>query len=107
MVVFHWPELHPWIRPTRPYHAQMDQHLFPHLFNPTVTEIGRLAMTPPLQATAGRTVVSLDGSWEFKLVSSVAEVEPDWFEATDGWRSIAVPGSWTRQDTGDLPTTQT
>ncbi|MGH1489941.1 MAG: glycoside hydrolase family 2 TIM barrel-domain containing protein [Acidimicrobiales bacterium] len=72
-------------------------------FDPTVSAIGRAPMTPPLQAVTGRTVVSLDGTWDFKLVPSPQHVPADWFDEQDGWREITVPGCWTRQDTGDFP----
>lgn len=60
-------------------------------------------MAAPLKAVAGRNAISLDGRWNFKLVPSVGAVEPRWWESEQGWRPIVVPGSWTRQDSGDLP----
>lgn len=72
-------------------------------FTPSLTELNRLPMAAPITATFGRTETSLDGRWDFKLVPSVADVGPSWWEDTEGWWPIAVPGVWTRQDSGDLP----
>ncbi len=72
-------------------------------FDPSLTELGRAPMTPPLRALAGRSVLSLDGTWDFKLMASPEHVPTAWFDQADGWRDITVPGCWTRQDTGDLP----
>ncbi len=81
----------------------MDNQLPSRLFGPSTTEIGRLPMSPPLRAIAGRSTTSLDGRWQFKLVPTVEDVDPSWFDQTDGWGEITVPGCWTRQNTGDLP----
>ncbi len=81
----------------------MEHPAIEQLFSPTTIDVGRLPMTAPLRAIDGRTVISLDGDWEFKLVGSPAEAAADWFDDDDGWRQIVVPGSWTRQGTGDLP----
>ncbi len=78
-------------------------HRVSSYFDPAVLEIGRLPMGPPLRASAGRTELSLDGTWEFRLAPSPDDVSARWFDETDGWRTIEVPGCWTRQDTGDLP----
>jgi beta-galactosidase len=61
---------------------------------PEVTSWGRL----PMCAVDRREgALSLDGRWRFQLLPSPdAEPGPDW-SAQD------VPGSWTMQDTGDLP----
>lgn len=86
------------------------------LLQPEIFEIDRLAARPPLEpypsvseARAGggshwrRT---LDGDWRFQLVESPAAAPARWATTAtsdEGWRTIAVPGCWTRQDTGDLP----
>lgn len=41
--------------------------------------------------------IPLDGRWRFQLLSAADA------PATDAWRDITVPGTWTMQDTGDLP----
>ncbi|MEM7340101.1 MAG: glycoside hydrolase family 2 TIM barrel-domain containing protein [Actinomycetota bacterium] len=73
------------------------------LFSPALVEIGRLPMTSPVTATAGRTEVSLDGTWQFRLVPAVDAVGDQWWGDDHDWRPITVPGVWTRQGTGDLP----
>lgn len=61
-------------------------------------------MASPLKPLDGRSVISLDGEWSFKLTPSLASVNDDWLaEPTSDWRTISVPGVWTRQDTGDFP----
>ncbi|NCZ88540.1 MAG: beta-galatosidase [Actinobacteria bacterium] len=84
---------------------------------PTVTEINRLPMRPPLgvsatveQARRGKFIrrVSLDGRWKFRLLDS-----PDDFNdallrrATSklgsAWCNIDVPANWTMHDVGDHP----
>ena len=48
----------------------------------------------------------LDGEWRFQLVSRPDDAPQDWLSADplgSDWRSIKVPGVWTRQDTGDYP----
>ncbi len=81
----------------------MDQHLLSRLFTPSTTDIGRLPMAAPLPASIGRSVVSLDGTWQFKLVADPSAAGERWWADDEGWRDITVPGCWTRQDTGDLP----
>lgn len=86
------------------------------LLQPELTEINRLASRPPLEpypdTAAARAGVgtpwrcSLDGAWRFQLIEAPAAAPDGWAEpATDdaGWRTIEVPGCWTRQNTGDLP----
>ena len=73
------------------------------LFDPSVTEINRLPMASPLDPVVGRTHISLDRDWEFRLSPTVEAIKDQWWDDEDGWRSITVPGVWTRQDTGDLP----
>ncbi|MEM7321702.1 MAG: glycoside hydrolase family 2 TIM barrel-domain containing protein [Actinomycetota bacterium] len=77
--------------------------LFKTLFTPSLTELNRLPMTSPTTATSGRTVVGLDGTWDFTLVPSPADAEDGWWDRPEGWRPIDVPGVWTRQGSGDLP----
>ena len=73
-------------------------------FSPELSAVGRLPMASPVQALEGRTSVSLDGEWSFKLVPSLDAVTESWLtEPTAGWGTIDVPGVWTRQDTGDFP----
>ncbi len=81
------------------------------LFDPGLTELGRLTMRAPLQAVldgndAGLQRTLLDGEWRFQLVNSPLAAPPDWLtDDTDGasWRNINVPGVWTMQDVGDPP----
>ena len=73
-------------------------------FSPEVSGVARLPMASPLHVLTGRSVSSLDGEWKFQLVPSFDAVEDTWLtESTEGWRTISVPGVWTRQDTGDFP----
>ena len=77
-------------------------------FSPDLTSIGRLPMTAPLAATSGRAVRSLDGEWEFVLLSSPEDAPDGWMDPDSDWsghdaRSIRVPGVWTRQGFADLP----
>lgn len=61
-------------------------------------------MASPLQPLGGRSVTTLDGDWKFQLVPSLDAVGKSWItDSTERWRTIAVPGVWTRQDTGDFP----
>lgn len=86
------------------------------LLRPEIFEINRLPARPPLtphpavaaaradDATPWRR--SLDGQWRFRLVDSPAAAPARWMMPTTSdarWRSIDVPGCWTRQGTGDLP----
>ncbi|MEM7274290.1 MAG: sugar-binding domain-containing protein, partial [Actinomycetota bacterium] len=71
-------------------------------FSPALTEIGRIPMASPLEPVSGRTEVSLDGAWDFRLAPDPGSVGDGWWDEGD-WRTITVPGVWTRQDTGDLP----
>ncbi|MEQ8840303.1 MAG: glycoside hydrolase family 2 TIM barrel-domain containing protein [Acidimicrobiales bacterium] len=72
---------------------------------PETFEINRLPARAPLP-TDDRWTRSLDGTWNFLLVGHPTAAPAGWDARTRrgrGWRSIEVPGSWTRQDTGDLP----
>jgi beta-galactosidase len=90
--------------------------LIERCFDPAVTAINRLPMGPPLAATEGRSLTVLDGDWEFTLVPSPGDAPPGWVDGDSDddpggdpgddrarWRTIVVPGCWTRQGTGDLP----
>lgn len=72
---------------------------------PETFEINRLPPRAPLP-TDERWTRSLDGDWEFLLVDHPTAAPANWAaprRGGRGWRSIEVPGCWTRQDTGDLP----
>ena len=86
------------------------------LLQPELTEINRLPARPPLEPYPDAESArhgdgspwrrSLDGAWRFQLVDAPAAAPARWMLPTtkDGrWRTIEVPGCWTRQDTGDLP----
>ncbi len=74
--------------------------------DPTVTAIGRLPMHVPLACADRR---SLDGSWSFALfdhpdVVPEAAITGDLPSSLDtAITTVAVPGNWTMQDTGDYP----
>ena len=83
---------------------------------PELTELNRLTSRPPLRpfdsADDARSDDpppwrrSLDGSWRFHLASRPDDAPSGWAEAAfddSRWRTIEVPGCWTRQQTGDLP----
>jgi beta-galactosidase len=82
-----------------------------HLFDPGLTELGRLMMRAPLEPLRDSDDpvprrVSLDGEWRFQLVNSPLAAPIGWLtDTTDGadWRTITVPGVWTMQDVGDPP----
>ena len=72
---------------------------------PETSEVNRLPARAPLP-TEDRWTRSLDGNWEFLLVHHPSAAPTRWAEPRRGgrgWRTIEVPGCWTRQDTGDLP----
>ncbi len=76
------------------------------LNTPSATELNRLPMASPLNATFGRSTRSLDGEWDFLLVDRPAAAPEGWNDketSVPDWRPITVPGVWTRQGTGDLP----
>jgi beta-galactosidase len=68
--------------------------------DPTITSIGRLPMHVPIARTALR---SLDGEWSFALFDHPDQVPAEAISGQAPPRTVAVPGSWTLQDTGDLP----
>ena len=66
---------------------------------------GRLPMHVPLDRERRR---SLDGTWSFRLFDSpddvpAGSVQGETPVANRVWRSLAVPGNWTVQNTGDHP----
>ena len=88
------------------------------LLQPELADVGRLPARAPLtpyptaaKARAGRRSPwreSLDGDWRFLLVDRPDDAPDGWMlpdtdTDTGGWRSITVPGCWTRQGVGDLP----
>jgi beta-galactosidase len=84
---------------------------------PTVTDINRLPMRPPLGASAtveqarrGKFMrrVSLDGRWKFRLLDSPDDVNDALLRRAtsklgSAWRHIDVPANWTMHDVGDHP----
>jgi beta-galactosidase len=77
------------------------------LFDPGLTELGRLPMRAPLEPNRkGGNRKILDGAWRFQLVSAPDATPAAWLtEDPSGkaWRDISVPGVWTMQDVGDPP----
>jgi len=86
------------------------------MLRPETTEINRLSARAPLtpydDAKAARSGGqtpwrhSLDGEWKFQLIDNPTAAPVNWMspKTKDGrWRTIEVPGCWTRQNTGDLP----
>lgn len=85
------------------------------LMDPELTALGRLSARGTLKPFPNETMLavrqsqwrrSLDGPWHFQLVSGPGKAPPGWLnQQTDQapWRSLEVPGVWTRQNTGDLP----
>ena len=85
---------------------------------PEVTSLGRLPMRPPLvpypdldlarSHDPGRSPWwrSLDGDWRFHLAANPEAAPDGWHQPRFDdrqWRTVPVPGCWTRQDVGDLP----
>ena len=68
--------------------------------DPEITEIGRLRMHAPIN---GMPRQDLDGPWAFALFDTPDEVGPDAIGGAPPTKEVAVPGSWTMQDVGDLP----
>ena len=87
------------------------------LLQPELTQIGRLAARSPLEsyedsaAAAAKSASSpwrrsLDGDWQFRLIDAPETATGSWHKSTAvpaKWRSIKVPGVWTRQNTKSLP----
>ena len=68
--------------------------------DPTITAIGRLTTGVPIARGASQ---SLDGEWSFALFDHPDRVPEKAITGPPPERTLAVPGSWTMQDTGDLP----
>lgn len=68
--------------------------------DPTITSIGRLPMHVPITRSQRR---SLDGSWSFALFDHPDLVPESAITGDAPATTLTVPGSWTMQDTGDLP----
>ncbi|MCR9269469.1 MAG: DUF4981 domain-containing protein [Hyphomonadaceae bacterium] len=85
------------------------------LLQPQLTAISRMraraSLTPypneaALMARQSPWRKSLDGAWRFQLIARPEAAPENWTTAptsSEPWRSIQVPGVWTRQNTGDLP----
>lgn len=85
------------------------------LLQPQLTAIGRLSMRSNLTAYPSEAALaarqspwrrSLDGAWRFQLLAKPEQAPRNWATVptnSEPWRSIQVPGVWTRQNTGDLP----
>jgi beta-galactosidase len=85
---------------------------------PEVTALGRLPMRSPLVPYPDLDLArshdperspwwrSLDGDWKFQLVNRPESAPDGWHQVRfddRSWRTVAVPGCWTRQDVGDPP----
>jgi beta-galactosidase len=85
---------------------------------PEVSGLNRLPMRPPLvpypdldqarshDPTHSPWWRSLDGDWRFLLVNRPESAPDGWHQPRHDdqrWRTLAVPGCWTRQDVGDPP----
>ena len=72
--------------------------------DPTVVHLNRLPMHVPFPLDDD-SHISLDGQWHFRLFESPDSVPPSAVRGPtpEGQRTVAVPGNWTLQDTGDLP----
>jgi len=86
------------------------------LLQPELTELNRLPARPPLTPYPDVDTAkvdggspwrrSLDGSWRFRLVTGPNDAPTRWAQpgfVDEQWRTIEVPGCWTRQGTGDFP----
>ncbi|MEQ1873574.1 MAG: glycoside hydrolase family 2 TIM barrel-domain containing protein [Ilumatobacteraceae bacterium] len=71
--------------------------------DPTLLQLHRLPMHVPLPLNDDARI-ALDGEWHFRLFDTPESVPPSAVRGeTPSGRTIAVPGNWTLQDTGDLP----
>ena len=89
------------------------------VLQPELTEVNRLPrppLTPYPDVDSARDGVgtpwrrSLDGAWRFRLVPSPSAAPARWMHPTtsdERWRTIDVPGCWTRQAPGICLTTRT
>ncbi len=75
-----------------------------HILQPEMTAISRLPMRATVDVDA-QWRVSLDGEWQFRLLQKPTDAPEGWTrgESDADWRTIQVPGVWTRQDTWDKP----
>ena len=86
------------------------------VFRPELTEFNRLPARAPLEAYPTADLAreaagspwrqSLDGDWRFLLVESPLRAPEGWTDPEcedSSWRTVEVPGSWTRQGMSDLP----
>ena len=85
--------------------------------DPTINELHRLPMRPPLIATESLESLraqhaqrrrSLDGVWRFKLFEHPSAVSEGVLRGSStslgsSWKKLAVPGNWTLQNVGDFP----
>ena len=72
--------------------------------DPTLLQLNRLPMHVPIPVNDDARM-SLDGQWQFRLFDTPESVAPSAVQGStpvEG-RTVAVPGNWTLQDTGDLP----
>ncbi|WP_108812084.1 glycoside hydrolase family 2 TIM barrel-domain containing protein [Sphingorhabdus sp. Alg231-15] len=90
---------------------------FNDIMQPELTELNRLPARTSFTSFANAEAamhadrqsafkLSLDGEWQFSLVGKPTASPDGWEQPAyndDHWRSIIVPGSWTRQNTDDLP----
>jgi beta-galactosidase len=73
--------------------------------DPEVVSLRRLPMHVPLPADDASARRSLDGQWSFQLFDTPEAVPAEAVTGptSTGGRTLAVPGNWTVQDTGDHP----
>ena len=86
-----------------------DQFLQPELLDISRMPMRATRVAHPSADAARRDATSpwrrsLDGSWKFLLVDRPGDAPAGWQTgSTRRWSSVAVPGVWTRQGTGDRP----
>ncbi|MEA3183965.1 MAG: beta-galactosidase, partial [Ilumatobacteraceae bacterium] len=68
--------------------------------DPAITSIGRLPMHVPITRAQRR---SLDGQWSLALFDHPDRVPEEAITGDVASITVAVPGSWTMQGTGDVP----
>ena len=74
--------------------------------DPSTIEIGRLPSRPERGDVSSPWRRSLDGDWSLRLWTHPDQVGARALTGSTsaaGWHTVAVPGNWTVQDTGDLP----
>ncbi len=84
-----------------------------HILQPELTQLNRLPMRASCKAfpvlpknnTDTPWRISLDGTWQFQLFEKPADAPDNWLtdSVSCNWRTIQVPGVWTRQNTWDKP----